>query len=288
MVRINKNMDRGLQILLKTYGKVIRYGENYEISKEDFELAKKEGYVFDYPEALNHEETYQKLNGLLEQINPQDVADAFLASLATRELQYRSALGSYWYARSIPKHEVASDKEGCGFCNWSKWLENPSEWLKIDGVNGCNALRYSFGGIDHQYLKFTIFDIEEFIKLPKASKKDVEEGKKLLLEMLHCIDDLGESGKAGKYRDYLVKKKIIKANRAEIEALLDNLGTSGILSGSPDSEAPSFYEKYTSAENDARDPKEYFSYFTFPLNHWQIRDNVNKKMFKIVFGFDYK
>jgi len=278
-------MDKGLQILLKTFEKAKRF---YEISKEDFEIAKKEGYMFDYPESLSHEETYKKLNKLLERINPQDVADAFLASLATRKLEYRSALGSYWYVRSIPKHKVDSERSGCSYCNWSRWVKNPSEWLKIEGVNVWNEIRYTYGGMCYGKLELAVFDIEEFTKLPKVSKDDVEEGKKLLLEMLHCIDDLGETGKVGKYRDYLVKKKIIKSNRAEIESLLNNLGTSGILSGSPESEAPSYYEKFTSAENDARDPKEYLSDFTFPLNHWRIKDNVNKKMFKLVFGFDYK
>ena len=187
-------MDKGLQILLKTFEKAKRF---YEISKEDFEIAKKEGYMFDYPESLSHEETYKKLNKLLERINPQDVADAFLASLATRKLEYRSALGSYWYARSIPKHEVDSERSGCSYCNWSRWIKNPPEWLKIRGVNVWNEIRYTYGDICHGKLELAVFDIEEFTKLPKVSKDDIEEGKKLLLEMLHCIDELGATGKVG-------------------------------------------------------------------------------------------
>ena len=40
------------------------------------------------------------------QIPKEDISNAFLYSLSTRKLEYRSALGSYWYAISIPKHEL--------------------------------------------------------------------------------------------------------------------------------------------------------------------------------------
>ncbi len=37
------------------------------------------------------------------------VADAFLNSLSTRKLEYRAALGSYWYAVAIPKHSSTDE-----------------------------------------------------------------------------------------------------------------------------------------------------------------------------------
>lgn len=205
--------------------------------------------------------------------------------MVTRKLEYRSVLGSYWYAISIPPHECIKFERRCWYCNLKKWQESPSEREMKYGLNFFNFERYACGGIEHGNLEYTIFDLEEFLKLPEVTKEEVEEGKKLLLKMLHCIENLKGVGKVGKYRDYLRKQKIIKSDRNEMMALLDILGVAGILTGE---DAPSYYEDFTPAWGDRRDPAEYKNDFVFPVNRWKVKDGVNKKMFKLVFGFDYE
>lgn len=281
---VKKNIDKGLQILFDTYfGK--EGWKDGTISEEDFKIAKEEGYMFDYPTSLTHEEVLQKKDNLISQISKERVANAFLSSLVTRKLEYRSALGSYWYAISVPEHEIVFIGRRCWYCNSKKWSENPStKDLKL-GLNVLNFERYAVGGVRHNCLEYAIFDLEEFLKLPEVSKEEVEEGRQLLLKILHCMDDLDEIAKVGKYRDYLVKQKIIKSNRNEIDVLMNILGISGILSGK---ECPSYYEKFTPNTGSEREPKEHKNDFAFPVNHWRVRDGVNKKMFQLVFGFDYE
>ncbi|MGN6710480.1 hypothetical protein [Anaerocolumna jejuensis] len=86
-------MDDGLKILLNTYWSSNGWKDG-AISDNDFQQAKREGYMFDYPKRISHEQTLTKLADVLFKIKPQDVANAFLYSLSSRKLEYRSALGS--------------------------------------------------------------------------------------------------------------------------------------------------------------------------------------------------
>ena len=97
-------MDKNLKILFSRFWNSIGWTDGV-ISDKDFLEAKEAGYMFDYPEIISHDETLKQLHTVLEKIKPQDVANAFLYSLSTRKLEYRSALGSYWYAQSIPEHK---------------------------------------------------------------------------------------------------------------------------------------------------------------------------------------
>lgn len=92
-------MRKGLEILLNTYWNSSGW-EDGTISKENFEVAKKEGFMFDYPKYIYHDKSLRKLNSLLKKINPVDVANAFLYSLSTRKLDYRSILGSYYFGKT--------------------------------------------------------------------------------------------------------------------------------------------------------------------------------------------
>lgn len=78
-------MKKGLEILLNTYWDSKGWKDG-TISKKDFEIAKEEGFMFDYPQYISHDESLKKLDSLLKKINPLDVANAFLYSLSTRLL----------------------------------------------------------------------------------------------------------------------------------------------------------------------------------------------------------
>ena len=52
-------MKNGLDILLTTYWSSKGWKDG-TISKEDFEYAKKEGFMFDYPSYETHEQTLKK------------------------------------------------------------------------------------------------------------------------------------------------------------------------------------------------------------------------------------
>ena len=58
-------MKKGLEILLNTYWDSGGWKDG-TISKEDFEVAKKDGFMFDYPKYISHDEALRKLDCLLK------------------------------------------------------------------------------------------------------------------------------------------------------------------------------------------------------------------------------
>lgn len=279
-------MDNGLKILLDTYWSSDGWKLDCQIPKEDFEIAKKEGYMFDYPKVESHQESLERLESILKKVSKEDISNAFLYSLSTRKLEYRSTLGSYWYAISIPKHELyigdgQTKNKHCYFCGWSTWYEKPDEYQKSHGLNVYNFERYKFGGVRQEYLNYVLFDLEQFLKLPKV--RPTEQDKKILIDILKCVKELQETDKVGKLRDLITKKKIIKSNKNELSVVLGILGICGILSSK---EFPCYQERFVNEYQ--RSPVEHKNDFKYPINRWYAKDGVNKERFEKVFGFKYE
>ncbi len=260
-------MEQGLKTLLKTYwcGQGWRYSAP---TPEAFAQAKQEGYMFDEVTPLTHDETLAQLKEVVGKISPRDVADAFLYSLSTRELQYRSALGSYYYALAIPEHAHCGAPRECSIC----------AWRPQNSFNVMNFERYKWGGVRHAHPEYALFDLQRFLLLPKAAPK--EEDRRILASILHTMSGLQPTQKAGAYRDLISKKRLFPANKDEISVLLGILGICGVLSSA---DAPCYGERFADVWH--RDPMEARNDFSYPVNRWKVTDGVNENWFQRVFGF---
>ena len=268
-------MDAGKKILLKTYWNGSQWFFTAPTEKE-FALAKEQGYMFDFSPFPPHEESMKRLLALLEQITVQVVADAFLYSLTTRELEYRSALGSYWYGRAIPPHSSTCEKScACGWCETDKMFG-----FQLSSRNLTNFNRYKWGQVNFGNLSAILFDLEQFSKLPR--KKPSDRDFQVLRNILSAIKELSPSKKAGAYRDLLSKKKLFPANKQEIGVLLDILGICGVLSSR---EHPCPYISCKGAYG--LPPREHTNDFRYPVSYWHAEDGVNEERFLDVFGFSY-
>lgn len=281
-------MDEGLKILYKLVKEWSLDGS--KVSDEELALAKEKGYIFDYPQYESHTDALKRTALIISQIDPKDIANAFLFSLSTRKLEYRSALGSYYYAKAVPEHEfMKSHNEelaaafcDCYFCNWSAWKKNPTEYDKRYELNFLNYRRYKDGGsaVGDITLNYALFDLEQFIKLPKVIP--TEEDKLIFKKILSCVNQLNDSDKAGKLRDKIIKSHIFKTNKDQVSVLLGELGICGILAGK---DYPSYDVRF--ANEYERDPVEYRNDFAYPLNRWYARDGINKNKLKEVFGDEF-
>jgi hypothetical protein len=268
-------MDKGKKILLKTYwcskGWCFR-----EPTEEEFLLAKEQGYMFDFCDWPSHSDSMKLLRGLLSQITPQDVANAFLYSLSTRALDYRSAFGSYWYGRAIPDH-LPEHKESC-CCGWCA-SDRVSKFI-LSERNILNFERHKWGGVLHGNLTYILLDLEQFIKLPK--KQPTEQDIQIFRDILSAIKELNPEKKAGAYRELLLKKKLFPTNKNEISTLLDLFGICGILS-TDEHPCPRF--AYYGSRG--LPPQEHTNDFRYPVSYWRASDGVNEERFFEVFGFHY-
>lgn len=268
-------MDKGLKLLFATHWNSGMWGQQ-EPTPEDFEQAKREGYMFDPPSVRTHDETLGLLRCVLEQISPSDVANAFLFSLSTRKLQYRSALGSYYYAMAIPDHS----HDGHGTCYFCNWIELRGADEPGSEYNTFNFERYKWGGVSHTSPEYALFDLEQFLLLPKVTPSPEDWG--ILKSILYAMNELPKSKKVGAYRELITKKKLLKSNKSEVEVLLNILGISGILSGK---EAPCYCDEFVDVWQ--RSPREHTNDYTYPVNWWHVSDGVNEERFLKVFGVDY-
>lgn len=271
-------MDKGLKLLLETYwngGMRVRKAP----SAKDYEQAKAEGYMFDPAPIYAHSETLRDLNEVLENISPQDVANAFLYSLSTRQLQYRSALGSYYYAIAIPEHNC--DGAGiCYLCNWLPLNGADSPEKEFPGYNIFNFERYKWGGLRHTHPEYALFDLKQFLLLPKVTP--TEEDYAILKSVLHAMKELRPSQKAGAYRELITQRKLLKSNKNEVEVLLNILGICGVLSGA---DGQCYCDRFADVWH--RAPQEHMNDYTYPVNRWHVSDGVNEDRFLKVFGFEY-
>lgn len=282
------SMDKGKRILLKTFWNSSGYHYT-DPTPEEFAIAVQQGYLFEETENLSHEETLSRLRQVVAQTDPADVANAFLYSLSTRALEYRSPMGTYYYAKAVPAHR-SHHPERCGYCNWTaghcdfrvmktKYREGP--WMPRHTIeNASNFERYKFGGRNHNQVQYALFDLTQFRKLPRVTP--TEEDRRMLRELLDAIRALPPTQKAGGYRDLLVKKKIILCNRYEIGSLIDMLGLCGILSTAEHPCPEVEFRGYLGI-----DPPELRSDIAYPACWWRARDGVNEERFRKVFGFDY-
>lgn len=272
-------MDKGLKLLFATFWNGGMWGHKAPTA-EDYALAKAEGYMFDPVPVLTHDETLLELRKVLGKISPEDVANAFLYSLSTRQLQYRSALGSYYYALAIPEHSHY-DRGCCYYCNWYQMDDVDSPEREHAGYNVFNFERYKWGGVRHTHPEYALFDLEQFMLLPKV--EPTAEDREILKSILHAMTELPPSKKAGAYRELITKKKLLKSNKDEVAVLLDILGICGVLSGQ---DAPCYCDCFVNVYE--RSPMEHTNDYSYPVNCWHVSDGVNVEWFRKVFGIDYR
>ena len=102
---------KALQILLETYWSPKGWKRDKTIDSVDFEYARQVGYMFD-PVTVTHDDIVARLLASRNRLSIEQVTDAFLASLSTRRLELRSALGSFSFAAHFPDHRLVEHARG--------------------------------------------------------------------------------------------------------------------------------------------------------------------------------
>ncbi len=271
-------MEKGLKLLYTLFWNGNLWGSKAPTT-EDFEQAIAQGYMFPAVPVGTHDETLCKLKSLVETISPKDIANGFVYSLSTRELQYRSALGSYYYGLSIPHHSHQGSHT-CYFCDWREIKGGGTREGELSEYNTFNFERYKWGGVRHTNPEYALFDLEQFLRLPKVTP--TQEDWDILKAILHSMDELPPDKKAGAYQGWITKKKLLRSNKGEVEVLLNILGICGVLS-SP--HAPCYCDAFPDVWK--RMPEENTNDYAYPVNRWRVSDGVNAERFRKVFGFEY-
>ena len=250
--------ERARKILLDAYWTPSGRRSEQTVSQADFAVAKAAGYMFE-PEWVGHDLLVERARANASDLLPKEVGDAFAASLSTRRLELRSALGSFAIARLLPDHEAVGDVF-CSVCGT----------LIRDDVYDANVLsfeRIKWGGVRHDKPEYQAFDLARFSCL--SEPRPTEADWAALRRIVEIASSMNADARPGDLDRAL--KGVLKSNSAERRILIQILAYAGVLDPSA---RPGFSERFVPAR--LRDlPPVVKIDWTYPAAWWRGSDGVN-------------
>lgn len=237
-------------------------------SIEDFEYAKTRGAMFD-PVMLDHASVQAEIAALVQKLDRRRVADAFLASLSPRRLDWRSAFGSYVVFQHMPLHAEPPTGQSCSVCGmYSGRREEDLSLLNFE--------RFKWGGVRHDQPGYAAFDLGQFLleTIPPPSAEDVR--------IFHGVIDAIRTAPAEATSAAVQARlsRALKSNKAERDCLVALLGFAGIL------ETPG-YPGYSDAYvpvTQRQLPGRRFVDMPYPACWWTTGHGLNQTVLSEYFG----
>ena len=219
---------KALTILFGTRWSAKGWHDEAALSEEDRVLAKAERLIFD-PMPLGHDALIADIGTLRDRISLQQVAAAFVASLSTRRLDLRSALGSWMAARHMPLHTMAQSPSElwptgnrcCQICNGIDYAGDTATDLNILSLE-----RHKWGGLRHTIdPAYVWFDLREFALLPQIDPS--VDDRRILGAILSVARSVQAAARPGDLEKAL--GKVVKSNAYERRVLISILAIAGVL-----------------------------------------------------------
>jgi len=228
-------------------------------SSEDIAYAMARRVMFQ-PVCQRHDDVVPNVMRVAARIRPVSVGEAFLYSLTTRDLAFRSALGSYAASAWMPDH-VHSGSDRCSVCG---------EYDRREGHRDLNVLnfeRLKWGGVRHNQLFYQLFDLTEFEKLPsfEATVKDHE----VLRSILGVASSLAEKAWCSELEKAIAG--LFPSSKSERSTLLQILSYAGIIAPR---NRPGYFRDWPPLAKREDRPVSNIDW-TYPIMWWQGRDRVN-------------
>lgn len=222
------------------------------------------GVMFAAPRVLSHDEWIAAAVEAVSAIEPRRVETAFLASLNTRRLDLRSALGSYAVARNLPLHGFKPRcRGGNGRCATCGLYQRPGEM----DLNVLNFERYKWGGVRRHEITYVAFDLEQFTAIPPVECTAAD--RDIARRLISALDNADSDRTAAKVAGELT---MIKGNRTERRSMLGTLGVCGVLQSG---EHTGYQERFI-PDADRKLPARRFVDDPYPVCWWTGADGVNR------------
>jgi hypothetical protein len=232
----------------------------------DMRQAVEAGVMFGSQRSDDHDGWVASARAAAAQLPVMDVAEAFVASLTSRRLDLRSALGSYAVARLLPEHRFASwpGDDRCQVCGLDR-ADDRAEGGAED-MNVLNFERFKWGGVRRDDVRYLAFDLEQFALAPRLRPQpaDIALGQQLIDQLRQLPGDTT----AARAVSYLT---MIKGNKAERDSLIGTLGLCGILH-TP--EHPGYATSFVPLADRAL-PGRRFTDQAYPACWWTAADGIS-------------
>ncbi len=228
-------------ILFKTYWSAKGWidAAQRRTAPEDFTYAKAKGLMFD-PVSFTHDECLAEILALRDSVPAALAARAFLASLSSRRLDWRSGLASFQVAQHLSPHaytpvttgqsygpdgSVTRVSHSCGVCRDAQDSVIAHDAYKNVDLNVMNFERIKWGGVRHGMLEYTWFDLRELAAnpVPEPTAQDITLLRGILATAANCEPKDGPGALEQKL------KPVIASSKAERQMLIDILACAGVL-----------------------------------------------------------
>lgn len=260
--------ERALKILFKSYWTAAGWRASPETSPDDLAYAIAAGVMF-APRTLSHDDLVGDLTGTCSRLAPRDVGAAFLASLGSRRLDLRSALGSFVFWRHLPDHRKPSGSSHvCDQCPIEDYYHERHHEL-----SGLNFERHKWGGLRHFDPAYAWLDLTELVGA--ARPEPTAEDYAILRAVLRTACDAPIGARPGVLEKALAT--IVKSNQAERQVLIRLLAYAGVLDCSP---YPSYLAGWPQLDERAIVHNEW----GYPAGWWRGSGAVNRDATVYFFG----
>jgi hypothetical protein len=262
--------ERARRILLDTFWRSSGWkpGSEHKTAPQDLAYAKAKGLMFD-PVRWDHEVALGRLFDAFGKLSRRAVADAFLASLSSRRLDWRSALGSFAVFEHLRDHEPRAKDGHCTLCGF--YLTSSEQDLNV-----LNFERMKWGGVRHQQVAYAALDLDLLLKDPPPPP--TEDDFRIFGGLLSAIEAAPSSATAASLQACLSPH--LKSTKSERDVLVALFGFCGILA-SPNH--PGFANHFI-APADRDLPNRRFVDMPYPACWWRAPDGLNRQALKAYFG----
>lgn len=264
---MNSDRKKSIQILLSH-----NILKPEKTSKEDFELAKSNGLMFDV-EIQSHEHAIVIIQHAIKKIKKSQVTDSFLQSFGSGQLEERAIFPVFAIMQTFPIHDFepysTENSQVCRVCASNREKKVNRSFL--------NLARYKTGGVVTHDIYAYAFYLQQFnlMETKRPSTQDID----IFREILNCF----AKAKPNETPSDIQKKiKLIagfKSNEEQRRVLIDSLGFCSILETK---EHAGFLKHYTCLELAVR--KSRSSDWRYPVDFWTGKDGINKGALNFWFG----
>jgi hypothetical protein len=232
-----------------------------QITSAEFDRARQAGLMFD-PVDLSHDDVVARAIDIRGKITPDRVGSAFLASLSSRRMDWRSALGSLAAVLHLPAHSFVPRRHSnhCAVCG------DPARSEAFD-LNVLSFERLKWGGVRHESPRYAVHDLEWFSALPPA--RPDRKGRDILATMLDRISRLSTSARPADLEKSL--GGLLPSNTSERRIIIGILSLAGVILPK---DRPTFWGEYPfHAEREQPSGKNDWPY---PVLWWTGADGINR------------
>jgi hypothetical protein len=220
---------------------------------------------------MTHDQVVSWLLRVRGAVTRKEATDAFLASLGSRRLDWRSALGSLAVARHFPNHRHPGGAARiCPTCG--------SLGGRADDVAGdlsvLNFERFKWGGVRHPCPVYMALDLKLFAK----AEKPVPQAEDLAImgRIIEAVRGMPPDARLDQLQRAVGEH--LSSSKDERRMLLQILGYCGILQNP---EHPGFLEEFREYSGRHCTGRGDWSY---PVEHWRGRHGVNEQGLRFWFG----